>query len=108
MPVTKLKRLYNRLNKELFNNVLPPDTKVEWSSKVPKDSVGIQYDDQPPTILISKEIKKFKRYATAVMIHEMAHLATTMWFGLGAKDHGREWHAVMKCLMINGAFDELL
>lgn len=93
-----LKLAFLAYNRQWFDNRLPTDTIVKWSSSV--DYMG-SFEDG--TITINSTFKRWNSVWRLTLLHEMAHLLTEN----EQEEHGPRWHWEMHRLARAGAFDPL-
>lgn len=106
----KLKRMYNRLNRNLFNGELPDNTEVWWESVsgcvglCSLEGSGTTFDESSDTyfIRINPAIAWSTNQTEFTLIHEMAHIVA------GHKAlHGPKFQLIMLTLAEEGAFKTL-
>jgi len=68
-----LEEKYDKFNKEYFNNQLPYDTKIEWSTKMTK-SAGLCIPRKKIIRISWHYARRFPEDVENTLIHEMIHL----------------------------------
>lgn len=115
-----LKREYDWLNRNFYENLLPEDTIVQWSERIPRGSVAAAHVhgiDPCHTLYCPKNcsrsiIRVHPRFkgedaiASMHIYHETVHVSAV----LGDRHrifHGEHFHAEMRRLAAAGAFDHV-
>jgi hypothetical protein len=110
MDDRKLKKLFDSLNQNYFDDKIPPSTQVVFG-KTTKNADG-NYRPIENKIVIHSSLKKHDILTTICVLHEMAHAKlNAVYVGGNYSDdphHGMIYQAELVRLFNAGAYDGLL
>lgn len=95
-----LRQLYRTFNRAYFDNRLDDGVAVRYGKSTRVSWMGC-YVGEFETIYLNPILKRFRRLACIVLLHEMCHV------GSQGEGHGRRFQKMMHALADCGAFEEL-
>lgn len=100
-----LEEKYARYNASYFDNRLPKDTIIKYSSIGTVGEIGETECEtgRPCIIRLDPHYNKLEDSESITLLHEMCHMDTR---GVEFDQHGLKWQACMKRLASIGAFDK--
>jgi len=101
-----LKEQYRHYNRLWFNNKLPKRHVHIRFAKMPRQRLGdYQFTDGHYYIRLNRRTRFWPPVWRATLLHEMGHVATE---GFESEEHGPMWLEIMRRLLKNGAFNDLV